>query len=90
MSLEVEQASRFLTLLPPYIFSYPSPLAAVTALETEGQQIVLTPSLSFLNQVILLPYTPKGTVLNLRMRAQEVMVVSIRAAYRQWYLLIVT
>lgn len=51
---------------------------------------MLTPSLSFLNQVILLPYAPKATVINLPVRAQEVMVVSIRAAYRQWYLLIVT
>ena len=40
---------------------------------------------SFLNQVILLPYTPKGALMNLCVRAQEVMV-----AGKQRGLLLVT
>ena len=62
------------------------PHADPTALETVRRPCAW----SFLNQVILLPYTPKGTLMNLCERAQEVMVVSARVAGKQRGLLLVT
>lgn len=57
------------------------PHAAPTALETVRRPCTR----SFLNQVILLPYTPKGALMNLCVRTQEVMV-----AGKQRGLLLVT